>query len=88
MSICKYLYGATLTALQKLCGGIRPIAVGNIWRRTAAKLAYRRVSSTLCNTFQPNQLGVGIKNGAEAGAHAARVFFNSKHQSIKIFLKS
>lgn len=86
-SICPYLYGATLTALQKLCGGIRPIAVGNIWRRTAAKLTCRRVSSKLCNTFQPNQIGVGIKNGAEAGAHAARVFFNSKHKSIKIFLK-
>ncbi len=85
--ICPYLYGATLTALQKLCGGIRPIAVGNIWRRMAAKLACRRVASTLWNTFQPNQLGVGIKNGAEAGAHAARLFYNSEHESIKIFLK-
>ena len=86
-SVCPYLYGATLTALQKLCGGIRPIAVGNIWRRTAAKLACRRVSSTLWNLFQPNQLGVGIKNGVEAGGHAARIYFKQKHQSIKIFIK-
>lgn len=28
-SVCPYLYGAMLTALQKICGGIRPIAVGN-----------------------------------------------------------
>lgn len=86
-SICRYLYGATLTALQKMCGGIRPIAVGNTWRRLAAKLACRRVSSTLCNLFQPNQLGVGIKNGVEAGAHTARIYFKSKHTSIRLFLK-
>lgn len=86
-SICRYLYGATLTALQKICGGIRPIAVGNTWRRIAAKLACRRVSSTLSNLFQPNQLGVGIKNGVEAGAHTARIYFNSKHKSIRLFLK-
>lgn len=47
----------------------------------------RKVASSLLNTFQPNQLGVGIKNGAEAGAHVARVFYNTKHKSIKIFLK-
>lgn len=86
-SIGRYLYGATLTALQKLCGGIRPIAVGNTWRRIAAKLTCRRVSSKLLNTFQPNQLGVGIKNGVEAGGHTARIYFKSKHKSIRVFLK-
>lgn len=86
-STCPYLYGATLTALQKLCGGIRPIAVRNVWRRIAAKLVCRRVSSVLYNLFRQNQLGVGIKNGAEADAHASRIYFNTKHESIKIFLK-
>lgn len=27
--VCKYLYGASLCALEKKCGGIRPIAIGN-----------------------------------------------------------
>lgn len=86
-SVCRYLYGATLTALQKMCGGIRPIAVGNTWRRIAAKLACRRVLSTLLDILKPNQIGVGIKNGVEAGAHAARIYFNSKHASTRLFLK-
>jgi len=34
-------YGASLTALIKKCGGIRPIAVGNTWRRLAAKIVCR-----------------------------------------------
>lgn len=86
-SICQYLYGASLTALQKKCGVIRPIAVGNIWRIISAKIACRRVSSVLSNLFLPLQLGVGIKNGAEAGAHAARLYYNFIHKSIRIFLK-
>lgn len=57
------------------------------WRRIAVKLGCRRVSSSLLNLLQPNQLGVGIKNGVEAGAHTARIYFNSKHKSIRIFLK-
>lgn len=86
-SVCPYLYGASLTALLKKCGGIRPIAIGNTWRRIAAKIACRRIASVLSNSFLPHQLGVGIKNGAEAGAHATRFYYKSKHNSIRIFLK-
>lgn len=37
--------------------------------------------------LRPFQLGYGTKGGAEAGAHAARCFINSDHQSLKVFLK-
>lgn len=87
LSVSPYFYGASLTALQKKCGGIRPIAVGNSWRRISAKIACRKVASVLSNLFLPNQLGVGIKNGAEAGAHAARIYYTSKHSSIRVFIK-
>lgn len=86
-SICPYLYGASLTALMKKNGGIRPIAVGNTWRRLSAKIACRRVASVLSNLFLPNQLGVGIPNGAEAGSHAARIYYTSKHNGVRVFLK-
>jgi len=36
-SLCPYFFGASLTALMKKTGGIRPIAVGNTWRRLVAK---------------------------------------------------
>lgn len=37
--ICPIIYGATLCALSKKGGGLRPIAVGSTYRRLAAKLA-------------------------------------------------
>lgn len=87
IDISPYFYGASLTALLKKRGGIRPIASGNVLRRIAAKIACRRVTPVLINLFKPNQLRVGIKNGAEAGAHAARIYFNIKHKNIKAFMK-
>ena len=33
------LFGANLLAIAKKTGGIRPIAVGYVWRRLAAKVA-------------------------------------------------
>lgn len=70
-NICPLFYGASLTALKKKSGGIRPIAVGNSWRRLAAKVVLSRITPQLINHFSPHQLGVGIKNGAEIGAHSS-----------------
>ena len=36
-SVCPVLYGANLLVLNKLGAGIRPIAVGNVFRRLVAK---------------------------------------------------
>ena len=65
-------YGATLCALEKKGGGVRPIAVGNTFRRLATKIGARRLSSALGRELQPVQLGVSCKGGCEAAAHAAR----------------
>ena len=68
-------FSASLTALRKKDGGIRPIAVGNTFRRLAAKIVTRHVVSSLSVEFSPIQLGVGIPGGCEAAAHAARAVF-------------
>ncbi|OXA58286.1 Retrovirus-related Pol polyprotein from type-2 retrotransposable element R2DM [Folsomia candida] len=86
-SICPIFFGASMTALRKKTGGIRPVAVGNTWRRLISKIAVARMSSTLVEIFSPHQLGVGIKGGAEAAAHAARIYWNYSHDSPKAFLK-
>jgi hypothetical protein len=85
--ICPLLYGASLTALNKKDGGVRPIAVGNVYRRLVSKIACSKVADKLVEKFQPHQLGFGIRSGAEAGGHTARRFFNFNHTELTVFLK-
>jgi hypothetical protein len=68
------LCGASLCALSKKDGGIRPIAVGNTLRRLVAKVACSAVRDRVTERLAPLQLGFGVKQGAEAAAHAARCY--------------
>lgn len=61
--------------------------MGNTWRRLAAKVIVARITPQLVQHFSPHQLGVGIRGGAEVGAHTARVYWNHPHISPKAFLK-
>ena len=73
-SVRPFLYGGSITALNKKGGGVRPIAVGCTWRRLAAKVCCRSVSERAARLLSPKQLGFGVKGGAEAAAHAARQY--------------
>ena len=75
------VYGAALCALNKKAGGIRPIAVGSVFRRLTSKLAARQASSRLAGILKPKQLGVGVPGGCEAAIHAARNFLRSASAS-------
>jgi len=66
--------GASLCALIKKDGGIRPIAVGCTLRRLVAKTASKLVQETMAAQLAPIQLGFVVKHGTEAAAHAARRF--------------
>ena len=66
-------FSANLTALRKKDGGIRPIAVGNILRRLASKVANHFASNKVANFFRPFQQGVSVKNACEAAVHSARI---------------
>ena len=66
--------GASLCALNKQNGGIRPIAVGSTLRRLVAKAACKAVSSKMAERFLPIQLGFGVPKATEAAAHAARCY--------------
>ncbi|CAE1263915.1 unnamed protein product [Acanthosepion pharaonis] len=82
------IFSANLTALKRKDGGIRPIAVGNIFRRLAAKIACRVVMKETGHELRPVQLGVGIQGGCEAAVHATRSFFeNTSHAPPRILLK-
>jgi hypothetical protein len=66
------LFGGSLTALNKKGGGVRPIAVGYVWRRLAGKVACGSVREAAVTLLAPRQLGFGVSRGCEGAVHAAR----------------
>jgi hypothetical protein len=52
-------------------GGIRPIAVDEVWRRLFAKVIMKHQAAGIRDFFQPQQLGVGTPQGSESIVHAA-----------------
>ena len=74
-------YGASLIALRKKGGGLRPIAIGNVFRRIAAKIAVSNVSAAIGAELRPAQLGVATRNGCEAAVHAVRAYITDAASS-------
>ena len=74
--MCPMFYSATLIALSKKDGGVRPIAIGMTLRRLAAKVAMTKLRDTCKAFFQPHQLGVGKPKGAEIAVHALRKYLD------------
>ena len=73
--------GASLRALCKKTGGLLPIAVGCLFRRMVSKAACGALRERVALLLFPGQLGIGVKDGAVAVAHAARRFiFSSSPQ--------
>ena len=68
--IASYLCGATLLAVKKKNGGLRPIAVGEVLRRLTSKCLSRAVQSDAFDVLTPLQVGVGVKAGCEAVVHS------------------
>ena len=66
------IFGASLLALTKRCGGVRPIAVGYVWRRLASKVACQAVTPQSVALLAPRQVGFGVASGCEGAIHAAR----------------
>ena len=79
-----FFFGASLVALRKKTGGVRPIAVGCTLRRLVAKIAGRKVLDEMTNLLAPHQLGYGVRGGAEAAVHAARRFLHGMDQKQAI----
>jgi hypothetical protein len=84
--ICPLLFGASLVALEKKAGGIRPIAVGCTLRRLTAKVACSRILKKVGSTVRPNQLGFGTPGGTEAIVHATRRFLGNGHSGLLLKL--
>uniref|UniRef100_A0A1X7SDZ4 Reverse transcriptase domain-containing protein n=1 Tax=Amphimedon queenslandica TaxID=400682 RepID=A0A1X7SDZ4_AMPQE len=61
-AIAPHLCGASLLASRKKSGGLRPIAIGEVFRRLASKCLVSLVSPQLESIFHPYQAGVGSPN--------------------------
>ena len=69
--------GASLCALKKVDGSIRPIAVGCTLRRLVAKAACFAVKESTSGLFVPTQLGFGVSRATEATVHATRCYVDN-----------
>jgi len=78
-------YGATLCALSKKDGGIRPIAVGSTLRRLATKVGAKPLASEIGDSLRPVQLGFSTRGGCEAAAHAARRYLQCNQHRRVVF---
>ncbi|KAL0820722.1 hypothetical protein ABMA28_006551 [Loxostege sticticalis] len=85
--VCPYLYGASLCALSKKDGGLRPIAVGSTLRRLSAKIACYSIKESMADYLQPHQLGFGTRQGCEGAIHATRSFVMDFNNADSVIIK-
>ena len=71
-----YVCGASIMALRKPNGTLRPIAIGETIRHLTGKVAVDLITERAREIFEPLQLGVRTPNGCEAIVHAARKWFS------------
>ena len=86
-AVTPLLYGASLCALGKKDGSVRPIAVGNTLRRLVAKASLFTVRDVAASLLSPHQFGFGVPNGCEIAAHAARLFCSNPSQEVQAICK-
>ena len=81
-----FFFGAALVTFHSKCGDMRPMAIGCTLKRLAAKCAIMTVKQNMKSLLIPHQLGFGVKHGAEAIVHSARIFLE-KLQPNEIMIK-
>ena len=66
--LSQYLAGASLMALEKQGGGVRPIAIGEVLRRLVSKCFCSIYEKEAHEYLWPNQIGVAAPLSAEVGS--------------------
>ena len=73
-----FIAGAVLVALAKKDNGVRPIAIGEIFRRICSKFCTHSSRFLQKTYFEPLQLGVGTSNGCESIIHSVNASSNQE----------
>ncbi|GKA68097.1 hypothetical protein Tco_0768014, partial [Tanacetum coccineum] len=82
----KYIASAPLTLLVKPGGGIRPIAVGTIWRRLVSKVSATMIGHSLDGYLVGLQFGVGVPGGGEAILHAVNHLVEDRGDDVGLLM--
>ena len=86
--LAEFLAGASLVALPKKDGSIRPVAVGEVLRRLVAKVLCAAYQDEARNYLWPLQIGVAQPLGCEVGLHTAQQWFHRNRDNKRaVFLK-
>ena len=78
------LAGASLVAVPKPQGGVRPIAIGEVLRRLVGKCLMSLVKEDAARYFWPTQAGVAVPGGVEAVVHASRAWVERQPPDSKV----
>ena len=83
-----FLAAAPLIALKKHgdVTGVRPIAIGEIFRRLVSKIACKLVKERAMEFLEPLQLGVGHSSSAEAILHATQAVVDAHGQEDNVVM--
>ena len=71
-SLAPFLAGATLVALDKEDGGLRPVAVGEVLRRLTGKALCELIKKKARPLLWPLQVGCCSPLGVETAIHTVR----------------
>lgn len=83
-----FLAGASLAAVPKPRGGVRPIAIGEVLRRLNGKCLMDSVRGRAREHLLSAQVGVAVPAGAEAAVHAVRAWATRHREADnKVLLK-
>lgn len=82
---CENWRASRLIALKKAAGGVRPIAIGEVWARLTS-MAAMAACSEIGPGLAPQQLGVGVPGGAECLGHAVRAGAHDKPNEVTVQL--
>ncbi|GKE39269.1 hypothetical protein Tco_1462674, partial [Tanacetum coccineum] len=82
----EYIASAPLTPLVKPCGGIRPIAVGTVWRCLVSKVSAIMIGHSLDGYLDGLQFGVGVAGGSEAILHSMNRLIEACGDDIGLYM--
>ena len=86
--VAPFFAGASLMALEKKPGGLRPIAVGEVFRRMLGKILCKEAKESIHTFFWPRQVGVGSPLGTDCAVHSVRQRgMRNKQDPRKVVLK-
>ena len=86
ISLAPFLAGANLTALPKKEDDVRPVAVGEVWRRLTAKTLCHAYKEQASAYFFPLQIGVAQPLGTEVGLETARQWCDRNRNNLSAAL--